>query len=343
MRIGFSDTRDAAREGVTVRHRVILPVYIPRHDGYFEHATEILNLCLESLYATSVNRALVTVVANQCAPPVIGRLLDYQRDGRIDQLIVNAQNHGRIDGTLPVARGAFEELITISDSDVLFRPGWTDAIEQIFETFPECGFASVVPHPGAAWYCTSATIVGALATRELSFERIVPDSDIDRFGWSIGRANWVKPEQRRVQMVVRRHGTAACVGCGHFIFTVAREVMASFPTKPCRHPLGGGTDELWVDRPPDRSGYWRLSTPRGYAFHMGNVPEPWMYDELRIAQATSVAETPITAVDPLLERQRPALSRTPWALRNVFVRALRHSGVHALAAERLHASYATAE
>ena len=339
MRIGVNDNKDTPLKAATALHRVVLPVYIPRLDGYFAHALEVLDLCLESLYATAAGQAAVTVVANQCTPEVVDALVAYHRRGRFEQLVVNSENHGRIDGTLAAARGSFEELVTISDSDVLFRHGWPQALEEVFRTYPECGFASVVPHPGAAWYCTSATIVGALATRELSFERIVSDSDIDRFGWSIGRANWVKPEQRQVQMVVRRNGLAACVGCGHFVFTVAREVIASFPTTPCGHPLGGGTDELWVDQPPDRSGYWRLSTPSGYAFHMGNTPEPWMYEELRASQ--SAGASALAPPAPLPPRKRPRVSRAPWAARNLFVRALRHAGVHTHAAERVHTTYAT--
>jgi hypothetical protein len=198
----------------------------------------------------------------------------------------------------------------------------------------------MLPHPGAAWYCTSATIVGALTSGELTFERIVSDADIDRFGWSIGRADWVKSEQRQVQMVVRRDGVAACVGCGHFVFTVAREAMHAFPRDPCGHPLGGGTDEVWYDRPPDRSGYWRLSTPAAYACHMGNVPEPWMEEELQAEQPA----TPRGALVELAEippRRRPVMSRTPWAARELFIRALRRAGVHSRAAEQIKAAGAS--
>jgi hypothetical protein len=36
--------------------------------------------------------------------------------------------------------GAFEPIITLSDSDVLFKAGWLDAIETVMATFPGAGW-----------------------------------------------------------------------------------------------------------------------------------------------------------------------------------------------------------
>ena len=53
MRIGMSDTKDVVSALEVRRHRVILPVYIPRLTGYFKDAIEILSLCLTSLRVTA--------------------------------------------------------------------------------------------------------------------------------------------------------------------------------------------------------------------------------------------------------------------------------------------------
>ena len=95
---------------------------------------------------------------------------------------------------------------------------------------------------------------------------------------------WVKPEQRASQLIVKRDGVTACVGCGHFLFTLRRESVEFIPDEPCNRPLGAGSDEIWYDRPPDLGGFWRLATPTAYAYHLGNVPEPWMDDALREVQ-----------------------------------------------------------
>src|SRR4051812_41344997 len=216
MRIGYNDTKDAPSTIVLRRHRVIMPVYIPHLRGYYEHLPEVLRMTLQSLQLTAAGRARITVVANACCGVALDGLRRHVDEGWIDQLIVNNENWGRIDGALSAARGAYEELITLSDSDVLFKPGWLDVLENLFRTFPECGMASIVPHPAMGGHHTSATVLGALARRELRIEKAVSDEDIDIFARSIGNKEWVKPAQRAAQIVVRRNGTTACVGSGHF-------------------------------------------------------------------------------------------------------------------------------
>ena len=308
----MSDTKNLAVPSAIRRHRVILPVYVPRLTGYFKDAPEILSLCLESLRLTAGDAVAVTVVANECVHEVMAMLQRQYDRGWIDQLIINRSNQGRIDAVVSAARGAHESLLTLSDSDVFFKNGWIGAIERLMTTFPECGMASVVPHPGTAWHHTSATVLGGLIRRELAIGKVVSDEDIDRFGHSIGMPDWVKPEQRARQVIVTRDGTTACVGCGHFLFTIRRDVLAAIPPEPCGCPLGAGSDEIWYDRPPDIGGYWRLATPQAFAYHLGNVPEPWMYDELR---NLSAAPPGAAATAPLTSARLPIVSRLPWRAR----------------------------
>lgn len=313
MRVGVSDTKNLAGSGAIRRHRVILPVYVPRLTGYFTDAREILSLCLESLRRTAGPSVAVTVVANQCVAEVMAMLQRQYDRGWIDQLVINRGNQGRIDAVVSAARGAHEGLLTLSDSDVFFKTGWVEAIEHLMETFPECGMASVVPHPGTAWHHTSATVLGGLFAREIGVDKVVSDEDIDRFGHSIGMPDWVKPEQRARQMIVRRGATTACVGCGHFLFTIRKAVLAAIPPEPCARPLGAGSDEIWYDRPPDIGGYWRLATPKAFAYHLGNVPEPWMYEALRELHDAP----PPAAVSPIAEARLPLVSRLPWRARRM--------------------------
>ena len=310
----MSDTKNLAPPSAIRRHRVILPVYVPRLTGYFQDAPEILSLCLESLRLTAGAAVAVTIVANQCAYDVMAMLQRQYDRGWIDQLIINRTNQGRIDAVVSAARGSHESLLTLSDSDVLFKNGWLEAIERLMATFPECGMASVVPHPGTAWHHTSATVLGGLLSGELSIGKVVSDEDIDRFGHSIGMPDWVKPEQRARQVIVSRDGTTACVGCGHFLFTIRRDVLAAIPPEPCGRPLGAGSDEIWYDRPPDIVGYWRLATPQAYAYHLGNVPEPWMYDALR---RLSAARPPAATTEPITAARLPLASRIPWRARRL--------------------------
>jgi hypothetical protein len=321
VRIGVSDTKNVGPVQDTCRHRVILPVYVPRLTGYFKDAIEILALSLESLRLTVAGSANVTLIANQCCDEVLAILTRHYDEGWVDQLVVNRANRGRIDAVVSVARGAHEPLLTLSDSDVFFKRGWIQAIENLLATFPECGMASVVPHPGTAWHHTSATVLGGLVHGELRVGKAVSDDDIDRFGHSIGMPDWLKPEQRARQVLVTRGETTACVGCGHFLFTIRKNVLDAIPREPCWRPLGAGSDEIWYDRPPDIAGYWRLATPTAYAYHLGNVPEPWMYDAMRALreQPTGLIPGPAEVGDAIL----PLTSRIPWRARRILAGGLK--------------------
>lgn len=330
MRIGVSDTKNLGPVADRSRHRVILPVYVPRLTGYFQNAIEILALSLESLRLTAAGQANVTLIANQCCDAVLEILDRHYRDGWIDQLVINRANRGRIDAVVSVARGAHEPLLTLSDSDVFFKRGWIQTIEHLLATFPECGMASVVPHPGTAWHHTSATVLGGLLQRELRVGKAVSDDDIDRFGHSIGMPDWLKPEQRARQVLVTRGGVTACVGCGHFLFTIRKDVLEAVPREPCWRPLGAGSDEIWYDRPPDIAGYWRLATPTAHAYHLGNVPEPWMHDAMRALRAEPAP--PIAAPAEIGAASLPITSRIPWRARRLLAGGLKRLPMSLIAA-----------
>jgi hypothetical protein len=302
------------------RHRVVLPVYIPSDEGYFSQSRQVLRLCLESLRRTTSGRVSVSIVSNGSIPSVNDELREHYESGWIDQLLINRRNWGRVDAVAAVIRGTFEPLITVSDADVFFRTGWLDAIEDLFTRFPECGSASPVPLPEALWHYTSATILGGIVRRELSFRKIVPDDDLDRFARSIGRPDMYGPDSRAAQLVVQRGGAYACVGCGHFVCTIRREVVESMPREPSLRALGGRASERWLDIPPDRAGFWRLSTTRAYAWHMGNTPEPWMHDEL------AALPEPPAAVGELAPISPPRLrwtSRLPWRARRLLTQGVK--------------------
>jgi len=329
MRIGANPAKtQTGLEGYGL-HRIIVPVYIPRLDGYFQHALDVLSLCLESLRVTTSKKAAVTIVFNGCAPAVIEEM--ERRLGWPDwpdQITLNRYNRGKIDSVVSAARGSFEPLITITDCDMLFRDGWIEAVEEIFQNFPECGYVCPFPSPAGAWHCTSATMIGALARAELSYEKVVDDRDLDRFAQSIGRPDLFKPEHRDAQWIVRRKNSVACVGAGHYACTIRREVLAGMPAEPSLAALDGHADLRWLDLTPDRLGFWRLSTPQAWVNHMGNVPEAWMREELAGLIEKGVSETS-------WERGVPAAQRRwtgtiPTAVRGKITRLIQIMGARAL-------------
>jgi hypothetical protein len=116
---------------------------------------------------------------------------------------------------------------------------------------------------------------------------------------------------------VRRDGVTACVGAGHFCYLTRRRVIGSLPIDPCANaPLG---EQNWLDLPPDELGYWRLSTTKAYALHLGNRQEPWMADELAVAVAEPITSV---AVDHLPPSRPSPLRAVPHRIRGGLSRRL---------------------
>jgi hypothetical protein len=108
-----------------------------------------------------------------------------------------------------------------------------------------------------------------------------------------------RPIHRERQLIVERDGEQACVGCGHFVCTIRREVVQAMPTERCQLACGGWSEAHWIDFPPDRLGYWRLATTKTLAYHMGNTPEPWMDEYLAADEAASSSSTtPLPNIPP---------------------------------------------
>ena len=298
------------------RHRVVVPVHIPSEEGYFEHAREVLGLCLDSLRRTAGGRVAVTLVSDGSCPAVVEQLTAAAGDGWVDQVVVNEPNRGKVDAAVSAARASFEDLVTIADADVLFRPGWVDAVEQLFETFPECGYASVFPSPPGLFNLTSATLLGGWMSGATRFASVVDGHELDRFAESIGRPDLYPEHHRRVQLVVERDGVVACVGAPHFILTIRREVVEAIPHEPARDAIGG-SETRWIDEPADRLGLWRLSTPGTLAQHMGNVPEPWMHEE--VASMPEPVDDAHHDPGPLPPARIHPAGRIPWRARTSFV------------------------
>ncbi|MEL6813067.1 MAG: glycosyltransferase family A protein [Bacteroidota bacterium] len=280
MRIGSNPERDKEipKGGY---HRIIIPVYIPNLEGYFEKGMEFTRMCLESVIKTKHARSSLTVVNNGSCKEVTQYLQELYTSGGIDQLIHHAQNVGKIDAVIPIAKSASEELITISDGDVLFKDGWIQDVEDVFSTFPEAGMVSPVPHGTVYSNYTVNTVVDAFLKGALKFASVCNPGDMLKFAESIGRQDDMYRKKIRLtyQMTVNRKGFSAVVGCGHFVATLRSEVFKFAPKEPSRLAYATQADRNYIDIPNEKAGLWRLATTRNGAYHMGNLPQPWMMDE----------------------------------------------------------------
>jgi len=264
-------------------HRVIIPVFLPKLEGYFEYGLEILKLCVNTLLLTTAQKTNITIIANDCCDEVID-YLNFESDSkRIDQLILNRDNHGKLDSILSVAHGCFEEYVTFADCDAFFYPGWESAVSEIFVNFPEAGWVSSQPAPDTIWLNSYTTMFNAFTKSCLKKMPIVENMDLRRFGESIGRPDMYERRLIDSYIIVKRGDARAVIGGNHFVFTIRRSVLDQIPIEATNKFIA---EEEYFGIKFDRTNYWRLSTPDLKVQHMGNIPEEWMYQELSTIKNT---------------------------------------------------------
>jgi glycosyl transferase family 2 len=279
MRIGSNPERDKEIHD-DAYHRIIIPVFVPKLEGYYEKGLEFTQLCLGSVIKTKHPRSRLTVVNNGSCPEVTQYLQDLFSVGDIDQLVHHAKNVGKIDAVIPIAKTVLEKLITISDGDVLFKDGWIQGVEEVFTIFPEAGMVSPVPNGTLHTQHTKNTLFDAFFKRKLKIQSICDPKAMLRFAESIGNDNMYKNEIKlQYQLTVMHNGFSAVVGCGHFVSTLRREVFNFAPSTLSRLAYAPQADKEYIDVPNEKAGFWRLATVENYAYHIGNFPQEWMVEE----------------------------------------------------------------
>lgn len=314
MKQGENPQRGEAHDAITAA-RVFVVVYVPHLSGFFSEMETVLRMSLDSLERTVDARlGRITLISNASCPEIERLLLDRQSD-QFDQVYLNRTNRGKIDGLLPAARGALEQVVVLSDCDVLFRPGWLEEIFRVFSVFPEAASVTPIASPRRYFYETRTTLLDAALKRELGVKRRMPEVDFDRI-----TERSVHPEMqlrfRSGQATISRNGYDAGIAGGHQCIAFRSEVLRTLPVTPCRALLEPHADRDYLDRPPDLQGYWRLSTTRHYAFHMGNVPTPWMHE---VAKETASPPAPPLPLPPL---RKPLVGRLPYPIRRKLARVV---------------------
>lgn len=283
MREGSNPQKTEKKIELSCHHRVIIVVFIPELSGYYENSLEVFKLCLNSLIAANSRSYAITVVNNGSCKEVSEFLNDNLENEDIDTLISHNQNIGKIDALLGAARGAREELITISDADILFIQNWNFATREVFVAFKKAGSVSPIPFRHGIFYGTSSVFKEILLGRSKFNYKAIPENFIDQNRY-LTSINWNNEKNNEVKWpVVEKNGVQAIIGSGHQVLTIKRDILFSTVPKPPSLTLVGGDSEYkYVDEPIDKAGLMRLSTKNNYAFHIGNKVENWMREELSV-------------------------------------------------------------
>lgn len=280
MRVGFNPNKDKQIASAGFYHQVIVPVYIPHFEGYFEKSFEVLKLSLQSLFQTIHDKTYITIVNNGSCEEVLLFLNQLLQEGKIHE-VIHTTNIGKVNAILKGIVGHDFELVTITDADVLFLPNWQSETLKVFRTIPQAGVVGIVPQFCGFKGKSENTLLANLFSKKLKFLPVHNEEALIHFYDSIGWKRDYNPDYLQYTLGLDySKDFKVIIGSGHFVSTYKRavfdEVKTYIPFKL------GGISESYLDALPLTFDYWRLTTYDNFAYHIGNVPEAWMIDSLNI-------------------------------------------------------------
>lgn len=276
MRIGFNPNKDKKLlTTTTTNHRVIIPVYIPNSEGYFKEAFDVFKICITSLLATINSDTAVSLISNGSSKEVNNYLKNLFDDGLVDRVAFNSKNEGKMNAIIAEARASFEEFITFSDADVFFDKGWLEMTYNMFAKSNKIGFVSMNPTPRNYLHSDStllANFYSILFTKKIT-SSICDFKDLEHFHKSIG-----KDESYTNNMYEHPVYTFSdenyILGAGHFCCTIRKTPTLKYvPKSKSEHGVSGNSEAIYLDIPFNKTGLFRVSSPKAYVWHMGNVTE----------------------------------------------------------------------
>lgn len=298
MRVGSNPEKFNKEITNEIYHRVIIPVYIPNFEGYFEDAFTIFRLNIESLLLTIHDKTRITIYNNNCCKKVKDYIDElYGLYDPIDQVFHSKENVGKINAILSGVKGNTEKLITIADSDVFFKHDWQENVEAVFKNFQDAGMVSPVPSSIAYKLFTANNwYSGVFGPSRIRFDDVLEPNEMKMFETSLGgKVKLYAPIHLKKYLTITGNQAKAVMGSGHFVATLRRDVFDLGSNTPAFIKIQGGVENKFIDKPNEDLGFLRLSTMRNYAYHLGNKSEDWMlkdFDDLKLRPPNSASETP---------------------------------------------------
>lgn len=246
--------------------------HIPSHGGYYSEALEIVEIQIASLHKATSEFDLLLFDNGSCRE-VQTELARWHAQGDIHYLFLSQYNLGKTGAMNWILASMPNELVCFTDCDVLFRPGWIEKTEEIFDSFESAGIVTAQP-------CLHDILQGkgrahlALADHPFyrSFDRLLQPEAVVEYGRGIdlGQAEVAGLQARPVRFVEnRRTGVAAVVGASHMQFVIRKDSARRILPLPVSLGLNREEDRKF-NFAIDQLDQVHLSTPIPYVYHMGN-------------------------------------------------------------------------
>ncbi|HZD56838.1 MAG TPA: glycosyltransferase family A protein [Anaerolineales bacterium] len=271
MRVGQNPAKSIEEAFQPEKVTVALVTYIPFLGGYYAEGLEVLKICLGSLWQNTDLPYDLVVFDNASAHEVRSYLVEAQRSGRIQYLVLSDKNVGKGGAWNFLFGAAPGEYIAYADSDIYFYPGWLSAQIKVLDTFPNAGMVTGIPLWSPEKFSTS-TIEWAQKSPGVRLERGKYLSWEDY--WRHSRSLGTDEQKARASFDSRQdycliYGDQRFfIGAGHFQFVAKRAVLQDILPIPTDRPMGQVRS---LDIALNQKGYLRLSTSDWWVQHLGNT------------------------------------------------------------------------
>jgi len=142
--------------------------------------------------------------------------------------------------------------------------------------FPMAGMVSCYPAAHLAYFYNSNSIWHSVKSG-----KIISDDDINIFEKGHGHPVDVglysrkglkrKYSWREKHYYIQKSNCTALLGAVHALATFRKEITGNFNTQKVDYVFKNGYEHEYIDYSIEKHGYLRLSTPKLYAYHLGNT------------------------------------------------------------------------
>jgi len=249
---------------------VVVLSYIPYLSGFYADALSVLNACLNSVRKEKNLEFDLMVFDNGSCVEVQDYLLNEQRAGKIQFLMLSSKNLGKGGAWNIIFEAAPGEYIAYADSDVLFHENWLSQSKEIIDSFPNVGMVTSRPFITKKEYI-SRTIEWAKGNENVSIQsgKFVPWETFAEFNLSLGqklediRRDY---EENNIEKI-EYNGRIAFAGASHWQFLTKKTIIRNFLPFDMDRPMG---QVKQLDQRMNDMDFLRLMTPEVLADNMSN-------------------------------------------------------------------------